>query len=59
MQRKSAAATSGHTGPSAPARTSVNSAPSVSMRAEVLMGPEGTVEVSVRFHDNIANALKK
>jgi len=30
-----------------------------SMRAEVLMGPAATIEVNVRFHANIAAALKR
>ena len=29
------------------------------MRAEILMGPAATIEVNVRYHDNIASALKK
>ena len=58
-QHKSPAPNSTHTGPSAAPRASVTSAPCVSMRAEVLMGPAATIEVNVRFHDNIAIALKK
>ena len=29
------------------------------LRAEILMGPAATIEVNVRYHDNIASALKK
>lgn len=29
------------------------------MRAEILMGPAATIEVNVRYHDNIASALGK
>lgn len=41
--------------------TTSGAAPGVGpmMRAEILMGPAATIEVNVRYHDNIASALKK
>ena len=41
--------------------TTTGAAPGVGpmMRAEILMGPAATIEVNVRYHDNIASALKK
>ena len=44
---------------SAVARPSMSSGPGPTMRAEVLMGPAATIEVNVRFHANIAAALKR
>ena len=41
------------------ARPSMSSGSGPTMRAEVLMGPAATVEVNVRFHANIAAALKR
>ena len=29
------------------------------MRADILMGPAATIEVNVRYHDNVAAALNK
>ncbi|KAL0028605.1 hypothetical protein WJX79_005056 [Trebouxia sp. C0005] len=43
---------------SAVARPSMISGSGPTLRAEVLMGPAATVEVNVRFHANIAAALK-
>lgn len=48
-----------------PSTTSSGAGPSIPsgggpmMRAEILMGPAATIEVNVRFHANIAAALKK
>lgn len=41
--------------------TTSGAAPGVGpmMRAEILMGPAATIEVNVRYHDNIASALGK
>ncbi|KAL0034775.1 hypothetical protein WJX77_006947 [Trebouxia sp. C0004] len=47
-----------HADASAVARPSMSSGPGPTMRAEVLMGPDATIEVNVRFHANIAAALK-
>ena len=44
---------------SAVARPSMSSGSGPTMRAEVLMGPAATIEVNVRFHANIAAALKR
>ncbi len=44
---------------SAVARPSMSSGSAPTMRAEILMGPAATIEVNVRFHANIAAALKR
>ena len=59
LQHKSGAVNSVQAGASAVPRASVNSGPGPSMRAEILMGPAATIEVNVRFHANIAAALKR
>lgn len=52
-------------GPALPSTTASGAGPSIPsgggpmMRAEILMGPAATIEVNVRFHANIAAALKK
>lgn len=68
VQRASSASTGTCTEgkpPSGPTATSSGTGPSLHsgggpmLRAEILMGPAATIEVNVRFHANIAAALKK
>jgi len=58
-QRTSGSSYGNHADASAVARPSMSSGPGPTMRAEVLMGPAATIEVNVRFHANIAAALKR
>jgi len=58
-QRTSGSSHSNLADASAVARPSMSSGSGPTMRAEVLMGPGATIEVNVRFHANIAAALKR